>query len=761
MAVMTMSRNSASPGRVSSEARAREAAITNAVAAVLASSAAGVAVDAGRAAALGAAAASVSAVAAVALPRASFTLHAGAVSTPGAPSGAPPNAPPGARPTAPPPELRPVPRTAPPALLPVPVAVPASTARVAIPDHPSTHPTGAVVTASVVTAPPSSSPALPSLAAAHEAGRHAGAGAAAATSSAIAAGIAAGRRAAAGHGGAPTSGSAQNPVGALEDDLHAGVAGWTGEGGSLASDRTLGFILPVPSELLRSAETTRATLQALCSERTIAFGPDDSDQSLKASLLRFNACASNKAGAELQWLAVHTRRQAMEYRGPLTGFQAVVAHPTFARADQASEPPASSRPRRDPPAALFATPARTTRPQPLRQNPTPAPATSPASSRPPTRALDAGIRALPFSHVPPSDKTTSAVAGAADERTPSSGRRPSTVHAARMLQSMLEEEAQQDPAATSQQVADVQSGVSEVLTRLKSLSQSQSVANARLDGAFVGVVNGQTAVMAAAAEITASLHAGKRPSGTSKPPSKKAKTGGASAPKHAGAAGKVAGGGAMAVEAQADPRYDYFSALVHDCRVPVEMMTAVFVSQPLFKQLAAMVRMCHVSVDHPGLFGSYACHLVYEEGIVRTAKVVEEGGKAGPTHDAKTSKMKNVVRNKADHWLKQLYWLHGVLPMALKPAEKATYEEMQKFKFSEADCTLLTNTIKKCADAVGWPPSHPIRIHTKARVSTLRQLLGAMTGRIKVESNVGVILGTAPFDELLAVATENVRKKYT
>lgn len=716
--------------------------------------------DAGRAAALGAAAASVSAVAAVALPPAPSAPHASAVSTPGAPFGAPPTAPPGAPPTTPP-ALRPVHRTAPPALLPVSVALTASTARVAIPHHPSTHPTGAVVTASVGAAPPSSSPALPSLAAAQAAGRHAGAGTAATTSSAIAAGIAAGRRAAASHGGAPTRGSAQNPVGTLEDDLHAGVAGWTGEGGSLVRDRTLGFILPVPSELLRSAETTRATLQALCAERTIAFGPDDSDQSLKASLLRFNACASNKAGAELQWLAVHTRRQALEYRGPLTGFQAVVAHPTFVRVDQESELPASPGPRQDPPAALFATPARTTRPQPRRRYPTPAPATSPALSLPPTRASDAGIRLLPTSHMPPSDKTTSDVEGAADERTPSSGRRPSTVLAARMLQSMLEEEAQQDPAATSQQVADVQSGVSEVLTRLKSLSQSQSVANARLDGAFVGVVNGQTAVMATAADITASLHAGKRPSGTTKPPSKKAKTGGAPAAQPTGAAGVVAGGGAVAVEAQVDARFDYFSALVHDCRVPVEMMTAVLVSQPLFKQLAAIVRMCHVSVDHPGLFGSYACHLVYEEGIARTAKVVEEGGKAGPTHDAKTSKMKNVVRNKADHWLKQLYWLHGVLPMALKPADKATYEEMQDFKFSEADCILLNNTIAKCADAVGWPPSHPIRMHTKARVSTLRQLLGAMTGRIKVESNVGVILGTAPFDELLAVATENVRKKYT
>lgn len=57
---------------------------------------------------------------------------------------------------------------------------------------------------------------------------------------------------------------------------------------------------PVPTQVLHSDETRKAMLQALCSQRTIPFGDNDSNASLKTSLLRFKEAASNAWGADLQ-----------------------------------------------------------------------------------------------------------------------------------------------------------------------------------------------------------------------------------------------------------------------------------------------------------------------------------------------------------------------------------------------------------------------------------------------------------------------------
>lgn len=56
----------------------------------------------------------------------------------------------------------------------------------------------------------------------------------------------------------------------------------------------------MPTQVLHSADMRKAMLQALCSQRTITFGDNDSNASLKTSLLRFNAAASNAWGADLQ-----------------------------------------------------------------------------------------------------------------------------------------------------------------------------------------------------------------------------------------------------------------------------------------------------------------------------------------------------------------------------------------------------------------------------------------------------------------------------
>lgn len=725
----------------------------NSVAQALACTAGDVAADAGRAAALSATAVSISALAADATPaapshpvssppaaafrasRASAAPAAAAASRalPAGPASRPPSGPASA-------------------FVP-PNDEPTAAARDAAAHPRFALPVAGVATTHTAAAYPMGS-SVPLLAAARAAGRRAGRGSA----SAVASATAAGRRAGADRVGAHSGGSNDAAgIGSLDQDLRSGLARWTGRGGAPAGNRAVGFIPPVPTQVLRSADTTRATLQALCQERTIAFGPDDSDQSLKTSLLRFNACASTTAGADMQWLAVHVRRQALSSPGHLSAFQAAVCHPDNVGIDAATGPPASSRPRYAPAISL------SQRPERPPSTPTRAPDGPPPKHCSPSRllspplAVSDGVACHHLHHsAPPPPAEATPAHGASDDRDLSSGHRSSAVHAARMVQSMLEEEAERERRlASSEQVAQVQDTVGKVLSRLDNFAQSQAAANSRLDSAFVGVVNGQTAVMAAAAAVNSTLGTGKRPADGSRSPSaKKAKASGAPVPSLTRAPG---GGSHPAVEEKAK---DYQCPLVHSWAMPPEMLTTVFPSQPLLKQLTAMLRMCHVSVDHPGLFGSYACLRLYEEGLVKTAKVVDDGGTAGAVNTAKTEKMRNVVKNKADLWLRQIYWLHGVVPTALKPPERATFDQMQEMKLSDADCAALMRTIKDNADEVGWPVAHPVRTETKARVSTLRKLLSAMASRTKVESNVSVILTTAPFDKLLEVATENMRKKY-
>jgi len=83
-----------------------------------------------------------------------------------------------------------------------------------------------------------------------------------------------------------------------------------------------------------------------------------------------------------------------------------------------------------------------------------------------------------------------------------------------MVQSLLEEDTEREKnMATSQQVAAAQGTVYKELIQLDSFSQSQAVANTRLYGSFVQVVNDQTATMDAAETISASAGRCKRPSG--------------------------------------------------------------------------------------------------------------------------------------------------------------------------------------------------------------------------------------------------------
>lgn len=142
--------------------------------------------------------------------------------------------------------------------------------------------------------------------------------------------------------------------------------------------------------------------------------------------------------------------------------------------------------------------------------------------------------------------------------------------------------------------------------------------------------------------------------------------------------------------------------------------------------------------------------------------MLQDGKAAGVINAEKTEKMRNVVRNKVKLYIKQLHWLQGLLPTVIKTPEEATSENLRSFVMSQTERAMLTETRIEGADVVGWPSNHPIRTPSKARINTLRTLLGAMVRHVPaVVTSADIILNTTYFDRLLAKETENVRKKYT
>jgi len=450
----------------------------------------------------------------------------------------------------------------------------------------------------------------------------------------------------------------------------------------------------------------------------------------------------------------------------MSAFQAAVAHPKNVGVDALTGIAASSRARNAPVVPLFPMerPACTSRPERARSPPpsmTHRDASSPPfPSPPPHRTAEHPTSARRRRSPSPTLETT-LPAGTGDRGSGpgSCGRRSAALHAARMVQSLMEEEAERDRImATSKQVEAVQGTVDDVLIRLQSFSESQAVANARLDAAFVQVTNRQTAVFGAAATMTASEGQSKRPSGpaTAERATKRGKTGVPVLPPSVD--------GAVSGEAAAEDSVSnaaYYVALVHDWTLPAEMLTATLVSQPLFEQLTELVKMCHVLVGEQGLFGTYACLQVYEEGLVRNTEVVHSGRKAAAINAEKTEQMRNVVKNKVKLYVKQQNWLYGLVPTAIEAPDEATFERLRSFALSASERAVLTVALNKGADVVGWPPNHPIRTPARARINTLRTLLSSMARHVpNVVTNADVILRTPPFDKLLAMATKNVRKKY-
>jgi len=173
----------------------------------------------------------------------------------------------------------------------------------------------------------------------------------------------------------------------------------------------------------------------------------------------------------------------------------------------------------------------------------------------------------------------------------------------------------------------------------------------------------------------------------------------------------------------------YYNALVHGMTVPVEMVTDSLDTEPLFDQLSTMLKLCHVSAGHQGLFGWLVVHGMYLAAVKRTKAVRDNGGAAGIIIEAKTVRMKNIIKNKVHLYLRQMFWMHSVVPYLFKKPHEATFEVMKETKLETKEKELLTRSLCAIADEFVLPSNHPLRNPITATASVLRNQLNKMSGR--------------------------------
>jgi len=326
-----------------------------------------------------------------------------------------------------------------------------------------------------------------------------------------------------------------------------------------------------------------------------------------------------------------------------------------------------------------------------------------------------------------------------------------------------------------------------IATAVNASAQSAAASSNRLDGAMAKVVAGNTEVTAAMASIKAAaphLYAAMhRPSkrakqmaggsgrvlanrgGIADTPgsgsgSSGAATGDSGLDGYEGIADDGGGGAASAkvLSPRATPTYYY--DVVHNITIPPEMVTDTLKSEPLFNQLRTLLTLCHVSTGHQGLFGSLAVNGLYQDGVKRTKEMRSRGGVTGTINAAKTVRMTNIVKNKVVLYLRQLCWMHSVVPTVIKQPHAASFDNMKSAELGEDDQKALAEALRRIADEYVLAPNHALRDPIKATSSLLRDQLKKMSGRPGTPGPMSVILSSSPFRELLAEAEKNVKAKY-
>lgn len=203
----------------------------------------------------------------------------------------------------------------------------------------------------------------------------------------------------------------------------------------------------------------------------------------------------------------------------------------------------------------------------------------------------------------------------------------------------------------------------------------------------------------------------------------------------------------------------YYDPIVHDMTIPPEMVTDTLDTLPLFTQLSTMLKLCHVTAGRQGLFGSVVVGAMYHDGVKRTKDVRKRGGRAGSINEAKSTRMTNIVKNKVHLYLRQLCWMHSVVPHLIKPPTEASFEAMQSVNIATDEQKALTQALRCIADEYALPSSHPLRDPIKATASVLRKQLQGMSKR-PGGGPMASILTSSPFRELLVEAKKNVLARY-
>ncbi|OSX75943.1 hypothetical protein BU14_0215s0006 [Porphyra umbilicalis] len=173
-----------------------------------------------------------------------------------------------------------------------------------------------------------------------------------------------------------------------------------------------------------------------------------------------------------------------------------------------------------------------------------------------------------------------------------------------------------------------------------------------------------------------------------------------------------------------------------------------------------MLKMCHVTAGHPGLFGSLAVNGLYQDRVKYSIAARKKGGASADINQAKTVRMTNIIKNKVHLYLRQLYWMHSVVPNLLKLPPKASYDDMKGAKVGEHERQVLTLALRRVADEYVLPSNHPLRDPIKATSSILRKQLNKMSRHPGTPGSMASLLSSSPFRELLAEADKNVKAKY-
>lgn len=593
--------------------------------------------------------------------------------------------------------------------------------------------------------------------------------------------------------------------------MRASVDTWTeadGTGVSVAA--VCPYLTPVSLALLESPDTQRLELLALCEARALPVDSNASKAVLRARLVAFNLSTRNVWCSRVQLLARHVWQDSLVDRSHMLPFQAAIAHrANVPAAFQAPSCIAKNPPRlpwmpslpvvgrptadvRPPPGPTE--PARATREcAPLPMSSTPPP---PLPPRPP--ALPTLPHAVPT--LPPAPPLPSSAAQGSSGRPPAAQRHPSFPRQTPPLSSLtslpddpgsastgtagpaqfayqLAQSLHQRDVETQRQELAVSSGLQQLNTAVANLGDvqqsaaySQTVQLTRMEHTLVGLERAGTGAM---------VRSRSPPAAHTMPKKKRPKRGSAraverltedaapvpsastTAPRATGSSdADPAGGGGESgpAGAPAPPTPLTFVPLVHGLMMEPELLNDTMVTAPLFTQLTYILRLAHVSPREPGIFGSYAVKRLHSVAQGRVEEAAAARGEPSGVNLEKAARIDNVIANKADIYVRILWWVHAVLPEKLGgEAQAGTAEAMRVVTITAADGEKLSAALDEHGRFLS---KTGFKVPAKMTYSALRKMLNKLAVHDRAVSKVEQILSTSPFKERLAVTVHNVGRSY-